>query len=40
MAIAKDIGYDATGRETKNNELLEISKELSKFINHINETEI
>jgi len=40
MAIAEDIGYDATGRETKNNELLEIGKELSKFINHINETEV
>lgn len=40
MAIAEDIGYDATGRNTNNNELIEISKELSKFINHINETEI
>ena len=40
MAIAEDIGYDATGRETQNNELIEIGRELSKFINHINETEV
>jgi type I restriction enzyme M protein len=40
MAIAEDIGYDATGRKTQNNELIEIGKELSKFINHINETEL
>ncbi len=40
MAIAEDIGYDATGRETQNNELIEIGKELSKFIEHINETEV
>ena len=39
MAIAEDIGYDATGRNTNNNELIEIGKELSKFIAHINETE-
>ncbi|MBP9885805.1 MAG: restriction endonuclease subunit M [Leptospiraceae bacterium] len=39
MAIAEDIGYDATGRNTNNNELIEICKELSKFIAHINETE-
>lgn len=39
MAIAEDIGYDATGRETDNNELLDIAKELYRFINHINETE-
>jgi len=38
MAIAEDIGYDATGRNTNNNELVEIGKELSKFIAHINET--
>jgi type I restriction enzyme M protein len=37
--IAENIGYDATGRETQNNELIEISKELSKFIAHIDETE-
>lgn len=39
MAIAEDIGYDATGRNTNNNELVEIGKELSNFIAHINETE-
>jgi type I restriction-modification system DNA methylase subunit len=39
MAIAEDIGYDATGRPTGNNELIEIGKELAKFINHINKTE-
>lgn len=39
MAIAEDIGYDATGRSTNNNELIEIGKELSKFIAHINNTE-
>ncbi|MBK8442534.1 MAG: restriction endonuclease subunit M [Sphingobacteriales bacterium] len=40
MAIAEDIGYDATGRSTNNNELIEIGKELSKFIAHINKTEV
>lgn len=39
MAIAEDIGYDATGRNTNNNELIEIGNELAKFINHINKTE-
>lgn len=39
MAIAEDIGYDATGRATANNELVEIGKELQKFITHINKTE-
>lgn len=37
MAIAEDIGYDATGKETKRNELPAISKELAKFINAIEE---
>lgn len=32
MAIADDIGYDGTGRETKINELHAISSELSRFI--------
>ncbi|OFX26007.1 MAG: hypothetical protein A2033_10765 [Bacteroidetes bacterium GWA2_31_9] len=32
MAIAEDIGYDTTGKNTNNNELIEIRKELSKFI--------
>lgn len=39
MAIAEDIGYDATGRNTNNNELIEIGNELAKFIIHINKTE-
>jgi type I restriction enzyme M protein len=39
MAIAENIGYDATGRETGNNELKMIGKELSRFIAHINENE-
>ncbi|MCX6302611.1 MAG: N-6 DNA methylase [Bacteroidia bacterium] len=39
MAIAEDIGYNATGRSTGTNELIEIAKELSKFIAHINKTE-
>lgn len=39
MAIAEDIGYDATGRNTNNNELVEIGEELAKFIAHINKTE-
>jgi len=32
MAIAEDIGYDATGKPTNNNELIVIGKELQKFI--------
>ncbi len=32
MAIAEDIGYDATGRPTNNNELDTIGKELARFI--------
>jgi len=39
MAIAEDIGFDATGRSTGNNELEVIEKELERFINHIIETE-
>jgi len=39
MAIAEDIDYDATGKCTGNNELTEINKELSKFINNINKYE-
>ena len=39
MAIAEDIGYDATGRSTGNNELIEIGNELARFILHINKTE-
>lgn len=37
MAIAENIGYDATGKETGKNELPEISKELAKFIRAIEE---
>lgn len=36
MAIAEDIGYDATGRKTENNELEEIEIELTRFINELN----
>jgi type I restriction enzyme M protein len=39
MAIAEDIGFDATGRATGNNELEIIEKELTKFINHIIKSE-
>jgi type I restriction-modification system DNA methylase subunit len=39
MAIAEDIGYDATGRPTNNNELEEIGKELARFIEFINKNE-
>ena len=35
MAIADDIGYDATGKETNNNELDVIEKELSLFIKEV-----
>ena len=39
MAIAEDIGFDATGRATGNNELEIIEKELTRFINHIIKSE-
>ncbi|CAA6814154.1 MAG: Type I restriction-modification system, DNA-methyltransferase subunit M (EC / Type I restriction-modification system, specificity subunit S (EC [uncultured Sulfurovum sp.] len=39
MAIAEDIGFDATGRPTGNNELETISLKLSGFINDIITTE-
>lgn len=35
MAIAEDIGYDATGKSTGKNELVIISEELKKFIKSI-----
>lgn len=35
MAIAEDIGYDATGRPTASNELEAVAGELSRFIAHI-----
>ena len=31
-ALAEEIGYDATGKKTKNNELEVIGEELKKFI--------
>jgi type I restriction-modification system DNA methylase subunit len=37
MAIAEDIGYDATGRDTKTNELEIIAVELGRFITAIEE---
>lgn len=37
MAIAEDIGYDATGKETGKNELPEIARELARFIKAIEE---
>ena len=39
MAIAEDIGYNATGKSTGNNELDFIEEELSKFITHIIKSE-
>jgi type I restriction enzyme M protein len=35
MAIAEDIGYDATGRPTASNELEAVAAELGRFIAHI-----
>lgn len=37
MAIAEDIGYDATGRESKTNELEPIGQELERFLEAIEE---
>jgi type I restriction enzyme M protein len=37
MAIAEEIGYDATGHATKNNELEAIAAELARFITAIEE---
>jgi type I restriction enzyme M protein len=39
MAIAENIGYDATGKDTGNNELEQIAIELEKFINSIESEE-
>ena len=39
MAIAEDIGYDATGKPTGNNELEYIGQELSKYIKEIEEAQ-
>ena len=35
MAIAEDIGYDATGRPTATNELETVASELGRFVAHI-----
>ncbi len=40
MAIAEDIGYDATGKPTNNNELNFIGKELARFIEAIEKGEV
>jgi len=40
MAIAEDIGYDATGRTSKTNELDLIGVELARFIVAIEEGEV
>ena len=40
MAIAEDIGYDATGKKTATNELEWISEELTNFINDIETAEL
>lgn len=40
MAIAEDIGYDATGRDTKTNELEAIGMELSRFITAIEKGQV
>lgn len=39
MAIAEDIGYDATGRPTATNELEIVAAELSRFLAHIENKE-
>lgn len=39
MAVAEDIGYDATGRATGNNELEKIGEELRAFIEEIEKSE-
>jgi type I restriction enzyme M protein len=39
MAIAEDIGFDATGRATGNNELEVIGKELERFIKNVIDNE-
>ena len=40
MAIAEEIGYDATGKKTAVNELEVIGEELERFIKAINNGEI
>jgi len=40
MAIAENIGYDATGKPTNTNELDFISEELARFIEAIDQGEV
>lgn len=40
MAIAEDIGYDAVGRSSDNNERVEIGKGREEIIEHIYKTEL
>lgn len=40
MAIAEDIGYDATGKQTGKNELAVISAELARFIAGVNDGQV
>lgn len=40
MAIAEDIGYDATGKPTHNNELDTIGKELARFIEAVEKGDV
>jgi type I restriction enzyme M protein len=35
MAIAEDIGYDATGRPTAQNELDAVTRELARFLEQL-----
>ena len=39
MAIAEDIGYDATGRPTQQNELETVARELARFLKNIEQGE-
>lgn len=39
MAIVEDVGYDATGRQTQNNELKQVVNELARFIDAIEKDE-
>lgn len=40
MAIAEDIGYDATGRPTTQNELETVARELARFLENIEQGEL
>jgi len=39
MTITEGIGYNESGRDNNNNELIVIGKESSNVISHINQTE-